>query len=135
MTQYIDQHKFWISFHIEMVVLKEIIYIKEIAEILWIPTDAQIVDSLTKKERKLTKLAKLDDPKAPFSILHQGVGKGATPIPGVLYFTVDTYLIMLSVKQGSIKYHFLSLWYDSIWEEIPVFKIFDCSVSWGCRIH
>ena len=22
---------------------------------------------------------------------------------------------MLSVKEGSIKYHFLSLWYDSIW--------------------
>ena len=22
---------------------------------------------------------------------------------------------MQSVKQGSIKYHFLSLWYDSIW--------------------
>ena len=23
---------------------------------------------------------------------------------------------MLSVKQGGIKYHFLSLWYDSTWE-------------------
>ena len=23
---------------------------------------------------------------------------------------------MLSVKQGSIKYHFLSLWYDSTWD-------------------
>ena len=23
---------------------------------------------------------------------------------------------MLSVKQGSIKYHFLSLWYDSNWD-------------------
>ena len=27
--------------------------------------------------------------------------------------TFDLYLIMLSVKQGGIKYHFLSLWYDS----------------------
>ena len=45
------------------------------------------------------------DPKAPFSI--------ATPFPGLLHFTLDPYLIMLSVKQGSIKYHFLSLWYDS----------------------
>ena len=26
--------------------------------------------------------------------------------------TLDSYLIMLSVKQGSIKYHFLSLWYE-----------------------
>ena len=27
---------------------------------------------------------------------------------------------MLSVKQGSIKYHFLSLWYDSTWDWTPV---------------
>ena len=32
-----------------------------------------------------------------------------------IYFTIDSYLIMLSFKQGSIKYHFLSLWYDSTW--------------------
>ena len=46
------------------------------------------------------------------SLLHQGVGEGATPFPGLLHFTLDPYLIMLSVKQGGIKYHFLSLWYD-----------------------
>ena len=39
--------------------------------------------------------------------------QGATPFPGLLHFTLDAYLIMLSVKQGSIKYPFLSLWYDS----------------------
>ena len=44
------------------------------------------------------------------SLLHQGVGEGATPFPGLLHFTLDPYLIMLSVKQGGIKYHFLSLW-------------------------
>ena len=49
------------------------------------------------------------------SLLHQGVGEGATPFPGLLHFTLDPYLIMLSVKQGGIKYHFLSLWYDSTW--------------------
>ena len=38
------------------------------------------------------------DLKAPFSI-------AITP-------SSDPYLIMLSVKQGGIKYHFLSLWYD-----------------------
>ena len=27
---------------------------------------------------------------------------------------------MLSVKQGGIKYYFLSLWYDSTWDWIPV---------------
>ena len=51
-------------------------------------------------------------PKLPFQyLLHQGVGEGVTPSPGLLHFTLETYL-MLSVKQGGIKYHFLSLWYD-----------------------
>ena len=54
------------------------------------------------------------------SLLHQGVGEGATPFPGLLHFTLDLYLIMLSVKQGGIKYHFLSLWYDSTWERTQV---------------
>ena len=27
---------------------------------------------------------------------------------------------MLSVKQGGIKYHFLSLWYDSTWDRTQV---------------
>ena len=27
---------------------------------------------------------------------------------------------MLSFKQGGIKYHFLSLWHDSIWDWTPV---------------
>ena len=57
------------------------------------------------------------NPKAPFSIATtQGVGEGTTPFLGLLYFTFDPYLIMLSVKQGGIKYHFLSLWYDSTWD-------------------
>ena len=54
------------------------------------------------------------------SLLHQGVGEGTTPFPGLLYFTLDPYLIMLSVKQGSFKYHFLSLSYDSTWDWTPV---------------
>ena len=40
------------------------------------------------------------------SLLHRDIGEGATPFPGMLHFTLDTYLIMLSVKQGGIKYHF-----------------------------
>ena len=47
------------------------------------------------------------DPKAPFSIATTPcVGEGATPFPGLLHFTLEPYLIMLSVKQGGIKYHF-----------------------------
>ena len=38
--------------------------------------------------------------------------KGATPFPGLLQFTFDPYLIILSVKQVGIKYHILSLWDD-----------------------
>ncbi len=59
------------------------------------------------------KLATLveSDLKAPFSI-----GKGVTPFPGLHHFTLDPYVIMLSVKQVGIKYYFLSLWYDSTWD-------------------
>ena len=48
------------------------------------------------------------DPKAPFSIaITPNVGEGATPLPGLLHFTLDPYLIVLSAKQGGIKYHFI----------------------------
>ena len=62
----------------------------------------------------IIKLATLveGDLKAPFSIATTP-RVGATPLPGLPHFTLDPYLIMLSVKQGGIKYHFLSLWYDS----------------------
>ena len=49
----------------------------------------------------------MGDQKAPFSIATTvDVGEGATPFSGLLHFTLDTYLILLSVKQGGIKYHF-----------------------------
>ena len=51
-----------------------------------------------------------------FNIYFTKMQKKATPFPGLLHFTLETYLIMLSVKQGGIKYHFLSLWYDSAWD-------------------
>ena len=50
------------------------------------------------------------------------MGEGATLFHGLLHFTLDLYLIMLSVKQGGIKYHFLSLWYDSTWDWTPVHR-------------
>ena len=50
------------------------------------------------------------NPKAPFSIATTPRYRGGRySFPGLLYFTLDPYLIMLSVKQGGIKYHFLSL--------------------------
>ena len=46
------------------------------------------------------------DQKAPFSIATtQRCRDGRYSFP-FLHFTVDTHLIMLSVKQGGIKYYF-----------------------------
>ena len=55
------------------------------------------------------------NPKAPFSIATTPMCRGGRySFPGLLYFTLDPYLIMLSVKQGGIKYHFLEslVWLD-----------------------
>ena len=52
--------------------------------------------------------------RGQYKTLHKGVGECAIPLPGLLHFTLDPYLIMLSVKQRGIKYHFLSLWYDDL---------------------
>ena len=50
---------------------------------------------------------KVGDQKAPFSIATTPrCREGATPFPGLLHFTLGTYLKLLSVKQGGIKYHF-----------------------------
>ena len=51
---------------------------------------------------------------------HRGVGGGATLFPGLLHFTLEPVFIVLSAKQGSIKCHFLILWYDSTWGWTPV---------------
>ena len=57
------------------------------------------------------------NPKAPFSIVTTPTCRGGRySFPLIAHFTLDTYLIMLSVKRGVIKYHFLSLWYDSTWD-------------------
>ena len=56
-----------------------------------------------------------DDPKAPFSIATTvDVREGTTPFSGFLHFTLDPYLILQSVKQGGIKYHFFEslVWLD-----------------------
>ena len=53
------------------------------------------------------------DQKAPFSIATTPrCSGGTTPFSDLLHFTLDTHLILLSDKQGGIKEHFQSLWYD-----------------------
>ena len=45
--------------------------------------------------------------KAPFSkATTPSVGESGTYFPGLFHFTLDPCLKMLSVKQGSINYHF-----------------------------
>ena len=61
------------------------------------------------------------DPKAPFSIsTTPRYRRGHYSIPRIAPLILDPYLIMLSVKQGGIKYNILSLWYDSTWNWTPV---------------
>ena len=56
------------------------------------------------------------DPKALFSIATTPRCRGCKFFSWIALHTLDPYLIMLSVKQVHIKYHFLSLWYDSFWD-------------------
>ena len=69
------------------------------------------------KQVKTSYLTKESNLKTPFSLT-------ATPrcmgrhysFPWIAPLTLKPYLIMLRVKQGGIKYHFLSLWYDLAWD-------------------
>ena len=62
-------------------------------------------------------------PKVPYSTdTTQKCRGGRYSIPWIAPLALDPYLIMLSVKQGGIKYHFLSLWYDLTWDWTPVSK-------------
>ena len=79
--------------------------------------------SLLRTLLNIVKLATLveGDPKAPFSIATTPRCRGGRyPFHWLLYFTLNTYLILLSVKQGGIEYHFKNLWYDSTWDWTPV---------------
>ena len=60
---------------------------------------------------------KLGDAKVPFSIAPIPRCRGELyAFPRISPLTLYRYLIMLCVKQGCIKYHFLSLWYVSTWD-------------------
>ena len=54
------------------------------------------------------------DPKAPFSIATTPRYRGERySFPWIVPLTLDLHFRMLSVKEGGMKYHFLSLWYGS----------------------
>ena len=84
--------------------------------LIYIKTEREVYDTTFKSKVKLATTVE-GNPKAPFSIATTPRCRGGRySFPGLLYFTLDPYLIMLSVKQGGIKYHFLSLWYESTWD-------------------
>ena len=66
---------------------------------------AEVLPNILQCIRKL-KLATVveDDPKAPFSIASTPRCRGERTLsPGLLNFILDSYFIMLNVKQGGIK--------------------------------
>ena len=64
--------------------------------------------------------------KAPFSIATSPTCRGGCySIPWIAPIYPWPYLKMLSAKQGRIKYHSLSLWYDSTWDWTPVSQSID----------
>ena len=77
-----------------------------------------MAEQKTDRRHKI-KLATLveSDPQVPFSIATKSSGRGGRYFsPWIASLIIDPYLIMLSIKQGVIKYHFLGLWYDSTWD-------------------
>ena len=69
----------------------------------------EINASLARRYSGKVKLATVveGNQKAPFSIATTPRCRGGRySFPDLLHFILDTHLIMLSVKQGGIKYHF-----------------------------
>ena len=76
-------------------------------------------DNIFKRHKIKSKLATevKGDQKAPFSIATILMWRRRrNSFPSLIHFILDTYLILLSVKQWSYKYNFLSLWYDATWD-------------------
>ena len=79
------------------------------------PFIAITLRSILTRSRSKSKVGNLSwgQPEGPIFINNYtevyGVREGVTVFPGLIHFTLDPYLIMLSVKQSGIKYHFLSL--------------------------
>ena len=56
---------------------------------------------------------------APFSIATTpSYRSGRYSFLWIALLTLKSYLIMLTVKQRGIKFHFLNLWYDSNWTQV-----------------
>ena len=81
----------------------------------WINPGKGVAPSPT-PQCKVSKV-KLGDPKAPFTIATTPRCRGGCyAFPWIALLYPWSVPIMLCVKQGGIKYHLLSLWYDSTWD-------------------
>ena len=56
--------------------------------------------------------------------------KGRYSFLWIAPLTLDIYLILQSVEQGSIKYLFLSLWYDATWDWTQISQTIGENVQW-----
>ena len=76
------------------------------------------------------------DTKVPFSIATLSRCKGGSySFRGLLHFTLNADIIMLNVKQGGIKYYFLSLCYDSTKDWTPEPWVNDLLIRPMARLH
>ena len=83
--------------------------------------NAKSINRSCKKKQLNLSILVVGDLKAPFSIATTLRCRGGRySFPRLLHLTLDAYLLMLSIRQGGIKYHFLSLWYESTLVWTPV---------------
>ena len=96
--------------HLEIGIIK---YLPFLWEISWKEKLTMYPGSLIHYSKLVTKVE--SNLKAPFSKATIPRCRGQCySFPCIAPLTLDLYLIMLSVKQGAIKYYFLSLWYDDM---------------------
>ena len=74
------------------------------------------------------------DLRTPFSIATtQRCKEEHYSFPCIAPLILDPYFIMLTVNQGGIKYHFLSLLYNSTWDWTLIsihFTLFSVNLTW-----
>ena len=68
-------------------------------------------------------------------VLHRSVGEGASSFLGLLHFTLDLHLIVLSAKQGSYQVPFSESWiyiyiYIYIWMFVYIYQPFRTRRMW-----
>ena len=111
MVKFLFLAQFLVDHHPHPVVSSLVLFLRQFDAFVSIPTKSALTILLRRVYFR-------------FNINKASFSKASTPRcrEGCNYFlwiaplTLDPYLIMLSVKHETIKYHLLSLWYDSTWD-------------------